>query len=214
MNSYSALRLRYLATNRLTLELQFDDRNYHGWQVYRNLLNAQVRVSSGSKGARSTLIGRSIYTTPDFSPLLIASYAELKLLRQRQLFATDKAKAYRFLLDKGINAHMDMLKSKLAPGQRQLTSWHQVWAWEHRLALDWLFSKKNMWAMFLHQRLGWRQENRLCLKRFTPPANFWIQTLAVNLSGKIGLSQIVRSAEMDRTFQLLTLLESKSGGIQ
>jgi len=70
-------------------------------------VNGAGRGDAPEQGARSTLIPGQFYTSTT-SPLLIATYAELKFIEAEAALPTDPARAYAAYLA-GIEAHMDML---------------------------------------------------------------------------------------------------------
>ncbi|MGM0945217.1 MAG: SusD/RagB family nutrient-binding outer membrane lipoprotein [Bacteroidota bacterium] len=69
--------------------------------------NGAGRGDAPEQGARSTLIPGQYYTSTQ-SPILIATYAELKFIEAEAALGTDAARAYEAYLT-GIEAHMDML---------------------------------------------------------------------------------------------------------
>ncbi|MHA7128090.1 SusD/RagB family nutrient-binding outer membrane lipoprotein [Algoriphagus namhaensis] len=71
-------------------------------------VNGAGRGDAPEQGARSTLIPGQYYTSTQ-SPLLIATYAELKFIEAEAKFGSDKAGSYAAYLA-GIEAHMDMLE--------------------------------------------------------------------------------------------------------
>lgn len=70
-------------------------------------VNGAGRGDAPEQGARSTLIPGQYYTST-LSPLMIATYAELKFIEAEAALDTDKDRAYAAYLA-GIEAHMDML---------------------------------------------------------------------------------------------------------
>ena len=66
--------------------------------------NGAGRGDAAEKGERSTLVVGTFYTS-DLSPILIATYAELKFIEAEAAFGTDKERSYEAYLE-GIRAHM------------------------------------------------------------------------------------------------------------
>ncbi|WP_268036323.1 SusD/RagB family nutrient-binding outer membrane lipoprotein [Algoriphagus sp. PAP.12] len=74
---------------------------------YIGTVNGAGRGDAPEQGARSTLIPGQYYTST-LSPLMIATFAELKFIEAEAALDTDKDRAYAAYLA-GIEAHMDML---------------------------------------------------------------------------------------------------------
>ncbi|SFO63930.1 Starch-binding associating with outer membrane [Algoriphagus ornithinivorans] len=70
-------------------------------------VNGAGRGNAPEQGARSTLIPGQFYTSTQ-SPILIATFAELKFIEAEAALQNDRARAYSAYLA-GIEAHMDML---------------------------------------------------------------------------------------------------------
>ncbi len=140
-------------------------------------VNGAGRGNAPEQGARSTLIEGQYYTSR-LSPLLIATYAELKFIEAEAAFATDKAKAYDSYL-KGINAHMDMLQVSAVNKAAYLAA-PSVSMGAAALTLADIFKEKYV-ALFLHPET-WNDARRFdyAYKNFTAPAN-----LNPNLNGNL-----------------------------
>lgn len=165
-------------------------------------VNGAGRGNAPEQGARSTLIPGQYYTST-LSPLLIATYAELKFIEAEAAFETDKAKAYDSYL-KGINAHMDMLQVNAAAKANYLAA-PSVSMGASALTLDDIFKEKYV-AMFLHPET-WNDARRIdyAYKNFTPPAN-----LNPNLSGNLIRRLAYPDSEISRNGQnvpTVTLLD-------
>lgn len=69
--------------------------------------NGAGRGNAPEQGARSTLVTGQYYTSVT-SPILMATYSELKFIEAEAALASDPGRAYQAYLD-GITAHMEML---------------------------------------------------------------------------------------------------------
>jgi hypothetical protein len=109
-------------------------------------VNGAGRGNAPEQGARSTLVEGQYYTSRQ-SPLLIATYAELKFIEAEAAFETDKAAAYEAYLE-GINAHMDMLSVDEDEKAAYLAD-PSVSMGADALTIDDIFKEKYV-ALFLH----------------------------------------------------------------
>ncbi|WPR77883.1 SusD/RagB family nutrient-binding outer membrane lipoprotein [Algoriphagus sp. NG3] len=131
-------------------------------------VNGAGRGNAPEQGARSTLVEGQFYTSRQ-SPVLIATYAELKFIEAEAAFDTDKTRAYEAYLA-GIEAHMDMLEVETADKEAYL-SHPSVSMGAGSLTIDDIFKEKYV-ALFLHPET-WNDARRFDYgyKDFTPPAN-------------------------------------------
>lgn len=139
-------------------------------------VNGAGRGNASEKGSRSTLIPGQFYTS-ETSPILIATYAELKFIEAEAAHATDKPRAYAAYLA-GIEAHMDMLDVADADKTAYL-SHPSVSVGADALTLD-LIMKEKYVALFLHPET-WNDARRFDYgyKDMSLPAN-----LNPNLNGQ------------------------------
>ncbi|MDR7127807.1 hypothetical protein J2X69_000135 [Algoriphagus sp. 4150] len=139
-------------------------------------VNGAGRGNAPERGARSTLVEGQYYTA-ELSPLLIATYAELKFIEAEAAFDTDKSRAYAAYLA-GIEAHMDMLEVGSADKAAYL-SHPSVSMGANALTIDDIFKEKYV-ALFLHPET-WNDARRFDYgyKDMTLPAN-----LNPNLNGE------------------------------
>ncbi|MEP0713744.1 SusD/RagB family nutrient-binding outer membrane lipoprotein [Algoriphagus sp.] len=130
--------------------------------------NGAGRGDAPEQGARSTLIPGQYYTST-LSPILIATYSELKFIEAEAAFDTDKARAYQAYLA-GISAHMDMLGVSASDKAAYLAE-PSVAVGAAGLTMDLIFKEKWV-ALFLHPET-WNDARRFdyAYKNFTPPAN-------------------------------------------
>lgn len=147
-------------------------------------VNGAGRGNAPAEGARSTLIPDQYYTSTT-SPILIATYAELKFIESEAALATDKPRAYAAYLE-GIEAHMDMLTYEEAEDQADYElakaaylAAPSVAVGADALTLD-LIMKEKYVAMFLHPET-WNDARRFdyAYKDMSLPAN-----LNPNLNGE------------------------------
>ena len=131
-------------------------------------VNGAGRGNAPEQGARSTLIEDQYYTSEQ-SPLLIATYAELKFIEAEAAYDTDKTRAYEAYLA-GIEAHMDMLGVEAADKEAYL-SHPSVSMGAAALTIDDIFKEKYV-AMFLHPET-WNDARRYDYgyKNMTLPEN-------------------------------------------
>lgn len=131
-------------------------------------VNGAGRGNAPEAGARSTLV-EDLYYTSRQSPLLIATFAELKFIEAEAAFETDKTRAYDAYLT-GIEAHMDMLSVKQADKETYLAD-PSVSMGAAVLTIDDIFKEKYV-AMFLHPET-WNDARRYdyAYKNMTLPAN-------------------------------------------
>lgn len=131
-------------------------------------VNGAGRGNAPEQGARSTLVQDQYYTS-DLSPLLIATFAELKFIEAEAAFESDKAAAYEAYLE-GINAHMDMLSVDEDEKAAYLAD-PSVSMGADALTLDDIFKEKYV-ALFLHPET-WNDARRFDYdyKDMTIPAN-------------------------------------------
>jgi hypothetical protein len=139
-------------------------------------VNGAGRGNAPEAGARSTLIPGQFYTS-ETSPILIATFAELKFIEAEAALPTDKARAYTAYLT-GIEAHMDMLKVADADKAAYLAD-PSVAVGVDALTLD-LIMKEKYVALFLHPET-WNDSRRFDYgyKDMTLPDN-----LNPNLNGE------------------------------
>lgn len=109
-------------------------------------VNGAGRGDAPEQGARSTLIPGQFYTSTT-SPLLIATYAELKFIEAEAALASDPARAYAAYLA-GIEAHMDMLGVSEEDKAAYLAD-ESVSVGAGSLTMDEIMKEKWV-AMFLH----------------------------------------------------------------
>ncbi|TDK47995.1 SusD/RagB family nutrient-binding outer membrane lipoprotein [Algoriphagus formosus] len=109
-------------------------------------VNGAGRGDAPEQGARSTLIPGQFYTSTT-SPLLIATYAELKFIEAEAALASDPARAYAAYLA-GIEAHMDMLGVSEEDKAAYLAD-ESVSVGAESLTMDEIMKEKWV-AMFLH----------------------------------------------------------------
>ncbi|GAB2494677.1 SusD/RagB family nutrient-binding outer membrane lipoprotein [Algoriphagus taiwanensis] len=138
-------------------------------------VNGAGRGDAPEQGARSTLIPGQYYTSTT-SPLLIATYAELKFIEAEAALPTDPARAYAAYLA-GIEAHMDMLSVSDEAKAAYLAD-ESVSVGAGALTLEDIMKEKWV-AMFLHPET-WNDARRFDYgyKDMTVPEN-----LNPNLSG-------------------------------
>lgn len=131
-------------------------------------VNGAGRGNAPEKGARSTLIPGQFYTS-ETSPILIATYAELKFIEAEAALASNKSRAYAAYLA-GIEAHMDMLEVSDSDKAAYLTN-PSVSVGADALSLD-LIMKEKYVALFLHPET-WNDARRFDYgyKDMTTPAN-------------------------------------------
>jgi hypothetical protein len=139
-------------------------------------VNGAGRGNAPESGARSTLIPGQYYTS-ETSPIMIATYAEMKFIEAEAALASDKARAYAAYLT-GIEAHMDMLEVEDAAKAAYLAD-PSVSVGADALTLD-LVMKEKFVAMFLHPET-WNDARRFdyAYKDMTLPEN-----LNPNLNGE------------------------------
>ncbi len=147
-------------------------------------VNGAGRGNAPEQGARSTLIPGQYYTSTT-SPILVATYAELKFIEAEAALPTDKTRAYAAYLA-GIKAHMDMLSYEEVEDQADYelakTAYlaaPSVAVGADALTLD-LIMKEKYVAMFLHPET-WNDARRFdyAYKEMSLPAN-----LNPNLNGE------------------------------
>src|SRR5690606_2528450 len=109
-------------------------------------VNGAGRGNAPEAGARSTLIPGQYYTSVT-SPIMIATFAELKFIEAEAALPTDKARAYAAYLA-GIESHMDMLGVTDADKAAYLGD-PSVAVGAVALTLD-LIMKEKYVALFLH----------------------------------------------------------------
>lgn len=156
-------------------------------------VNGAGRGDAPEQGARSTLIPGQYYTST-LSPVLIATYAELKFIEAEAAFDTDKARAFDAYMA-GIEAHMDMLGVAAADKATYLSD-PSVNVGAADLTLDLIFKEKWI-AMFLHPE-SWNDARRFDYgyKNFSPPAN-----LNPNLGGNLIRRLAYPDSEISRNGQ-------------
>ncbi|MDG1276099.1 MAG: SusD/RagB family nutrient-binding outer membrane lipoprotein [Algoriphagus sp.] len=156
-------------------------------------VNGAGRGNAPEQGARSTLIPGQYYTST-LSPVLIATYAELKFIEAEAAFDTDKARAFDAYME-GIEAHMDMLGVAAADKATYLSD-PSVNVGAADLTLDLIFKEKWV-AMFLHPE-SWNDARRFDYnyKNFSPPAN-----LNPNLGGNLIRRLAYPDSEISRNGQ-------------
>lgn len=139
-------------------------------------VNGAGRGNAPESGARSTLIPGQYYTS-ETSPIMIATYAELKFIEAEAALASDKSRAYAAYLA-GIEAHMDMLEVEDADKAAYLAD-PSVAVGADALTLD-LVMKEKFVALFLHPET-WNDARRFdyAYKDMSLPAN-----LNPNLNGE------------------------------
>lgn len=137
--------------------------------------NGAGRGNAPEQGARSTLIPGQFYTSEE-SPILIATYAELKFIEAEAALDSDPSRAYEAYLA-GIEAHMDMLGVDEEEKATYLAD-ESVSMGAGSLTLDDIMKEKWV-AMFLHPET-WNDARRFDYgyKDMTLPAN-----LNPNLNG-------------------------------
>jgi hypothetical protein len=130
--------------------------------------NGAGRGDAPEQGARSTLIPGQFYTSTT-SPLLIATYAELKFIEAEAALASDPARAYAAYLA-GIEAHMDMLGVSEEDKAAYLAD-ESVSVGAGALTMDEIMKEKWV-AMFLHPET-WNDARRFdyAYKDMTLPEN-------------------------------------------
>lgn len=130
--------------------------------------NGAGRGNAPEQGARSTLIPGQFYTST-LSPVLIATYAELKFIEAEAALGTDNPRAYAAYLA-GIGAHMDMLGVAAADKAAYLAD-PSVAVGAGNLTLATIMKEKWV-AMFLHPET-WNDARRFdyAYKDMTVPAN-------------------------------------------
>ncbi|EAZ80837.1 SusD/RagB family nutrient-binding outer membrane lipoprotein [Algoriphagus machipongonensis] len=148
-------------------------------------VNGAGRGNAPEQGARSTLIEGQFYTSQQ-SPLLIATYAELKFIEAEAAFDTDKARAYEAYLE-GINAHMDMLSVDEDEKAAYLAD-PSVSMGADALTLNDIFKEKYV-ALFLHPET-WNDARRFDYQ-------YKDMTLPDNLNPNLGGEYIRRLAYPD-----------------
>ncbi|MCR9081143.1 MAG: SusD/RagB family nutrient-binding outer membrane lipoprotein [Cyclobacteriaceae bacterium] len=131
-------------------------------------VNGAGRGDAPEQGARSTLIPGQFYTSTT-SPLLIATYAELKFIEAEAALASDPARAYAAYLA-GIEAHMDMLGVSEEDKVAYLAD-ESVSVGAGSLTMDEIMKEKWV-AMFLHPET-WNDARRFdyAYKDMTLPEN-------------------------------------------
>ncbi|WP_026947499.1 SusD/RagB family nutrient-binding outer membrane lipoprotein [Algoriphagus marincola] len=131
-------------------------------------VNGAGRGDAPEQGARSTLIPGQFYTSTT-SPLLIATYAELKFIEAEAALASDPARAYAAYLA-GIEAHMDMLGVSEEDKVAYLAD-ESVSVGAGSLTMDQIMKEKWV-AMFLHPET-WNDARRFdyAYKDMTLPEN-------------------------------------------
>ncbi|WP_075352178.1 SusD/RagB family nutrient-binding outer membrane lipoprotein [Algoriphagus marinus] len=156
-------------------------------------VNGAGRGDAPEQGARSTLIPGQYYTST-LSPVLIATYAELKFIEAEAALDTDKARAFDAYMA-GIEAHMDMLGVAAADKATYLSD-PSVNVGAADLTLDLIFKEKWI-AMFLHPE-SWNDARRFDYgyKNFSPPAN-----LNPNLGGNLIRRLAYPDSEISRNGQ-------------
>lgn len=131
-------------------------------------VNGAGRGNAPEQGARSTLIPGQFYTSEQ-SPVLIATYAELKFIEAEAALQTNPARAYAAYLA-GIEAHMDMLEVEEADKLAYLAD-PSVSMGAGNLTLADIMKEKWV-ALFLHPET-WNDARRFdyAYKDMTLPAN-------------------------------------------
>jgi len=131
-------------------------------------VNGAGRGDAPEQGARSTLIPGQYYTSTT-SPLLIATFAELKFIEAEAALSSDPGRAYAAYLA-GIEAHMDMLNVSEEDKQAYLAD-PSVSIGAGALTLDDVMKEKWV-AMFLHPET-WNDARRFdyAYKDMTTPEN-------------------------------------------
>ncbi|WP_026956794.1 SusD/RagB family nutrient-binding outer membrane lipoprotein [Algoriphagus vanfongensis] len=131
-------------------------------------VNGAGRGDAPEQGARSTLVPGQYYTST-LSPLLIATFAELKFIEAEAALDADKDRAYAAYLA-GIEAHMDMLGVSDEDKAAYLAD-ASVSVGADALTLD-LIMKEKWVAMFLHPET-WNDARRFdyAYKDMDLPAN-------------------------------------------
>ncbi|MDN3203238.1 SusD/RagB family nutrient-binding outer membrane lipoprotein [Algoriphagus sediminis] len=131
-------------------------------------VNGAGRGDAPEQGARSTLIPGQYYTSTT-SPLLIATFAELKFIEAEVALSSDPGRAYAAYLA-GIEAHMDMLNVSEEDKQAYLAD-PSVSVGAGALTLDDIMKEKWV-AMFLHPET-WNDARRFdyAYKDMTTPEN-------------------------------------------
>lgn len=139
-------------------------------------VNGAGRGDAPEQGARSTLVPGQYYTST-LSPLLIATFAELKFIEAEAALDTDKDRAYAAYLA-GIEAHMDMFSYEDEDDQEVYETAKasyladpSVAVGANALTLD-LIMKEKWVAMFLHPET-WNDARRFdyAYKDMDLPAN-------------------------------------------
>lgn len=135
---------------------------------YIGTVNGAGRGNAPEQGARSTLIPGQYYTS-NLSPVLIATYSELKFIEAEAAFETDKSRSYEAYLA-GIGAHMDMLSVPDAEKAVYLAD-PSVSPGVAGFTIDHIFKEKYV-ALFLHPET-WNDARRYdyAYKDMTLPAN-------------------------------------------
>ncbi|PKA99873.1 SusD-like starch-binding protein associating with outer membrane [Flavobacteriaceae bacterium MAR_2009_75] len=139
-----------------------DDGEYIGTE------NGAGRGNAPEQGARSTLIEDQYYTGIT-SPILIATFSELKFIEAEAALEIDRSRAYQAYLD-GIIAHMQMLDVPQAEIDTYLSA-PSVGVGEGALTIDNILKEKWV-ALFLHPET-WNDARRYDYqyKNMTLPAN-------------------------------------------
>ncbi|UZD24246.1 SusD/RagB family nutrient-binding outer membrane lipoprotein [Algoriphagus halophytocola] len=131
-------------------------------------VNGAGRGNAPEQGARSTLV-EGQYLTSRQSPVLIATYSELKFIEAEAALGTDQDRAYTAYME-GIEANMDMLSVDDESKNAYLTD-PSVAVGAANLTIDLIFKEKYV-ANFLHPET-WNDARRFdyAYKDFTQPAN-------------------------------------------
>ena len=131
-------------------------------------VNGAGRGNAPEQGARSTLV-EGQYLTSRQSPLLIATYSELKFIEAEAALDSDRDRAYEAYME-GIEANMDMLSVDESEKTEYLNH-PSVAVGASNLTLDLIFKEKYV-ALFLHPET-WNDARRFDYgyKDFTQPAN-------------------------------------------
>lgn len=135
---------------------------------YIGVVNGAGRGEAPEQGARSTLIPGQFYTSEQ-SPVLIATYAELKFIEAEAALVIDPERAYEAYLA-GITAHMEMLGVPADQKTAYLAD-ESVSMGANSLTLDDIMKEKYV-AMFLHPET-WNDARRFDYgyKNMTLPEN-------------------------------------------
>ena len=117
--------------------------------------NGSGRGSDPEQGARSTLVPGQYYTSVS-SPVLMATFSELKFIEAEAALTSNPARAYQAYLD-GITAHMEMLEVPQAEIDAYLAD-PSVSMGAGALTINDIFKEKYV-ALFLHPE-SWNDARR------------------------------------------------------